>query len=112
MLDPYVPLMLYAAQQHAESGPSLAITDPLAFAFMQMSSQVSSSKPWWDYVSEYVSDPEAARDEMTYKCDSNLGAPGEADCSQLEYSQLGPPSDAVEIGPGKLKLLLSSILYR
>ena len=37
--------------------------------------------------------------EMEYTCNADLGSPSEADCNQLEASQLGPPSDRVIIGP-------------
>lgn len=55
--------------------------------------------PWW-----YRKTPQAV-DRMAYDCDANLGAPHAADCSQLDYSQLGPPSDTVVIGPGAPKVL-------
>ena len=54
---------------------------------------------WWR------KDTQQASDEMTYACNSNLGAPHAADCSQLDYSQLGPPSDTVAVGPGASKVL-------
>ena len=45
---------------------------------------------------------------MAYDCDANLGAPREVDCELLEYSQLGPPSDTITVGPGAPKLLSSN----
>ena len=42
---------------------------------------------------------------MTYECDENLGAPRPVDCSQLEYSQLGAPSDTFTIGSAAPKVL-------
>ena len=109
MLDPVIPLQLYSAQKVIDGEVPVVNTDPLAMAFLQMSSQVTPFKPWWEYVQDFVSAPNIVQDKMTYQCDSSLGAPTEADCSQLERSQLGSPSDTVEIGPGKLKMLSSSI---
>ena len=40
-------------------------------------------------------------DEMTYRCDSNLGHPTYIDCNKLQYSQLNYPSDTIDIQPGK-----------
>ena len=50
----------------------------------------------------------APLDEMTYECDSNLGNPRKADCSRLEYSQLGNPSDSITVGPGEVSFFHSS----
>ena len=44
-------------------------------------------------------------DEMNYDCDANLGSPAEVDCTQIEWNQLGPPSDSVQVGPGKITFL-------
>ena len=41
----------------------------------------------------------SAVDEMTYECDSNLGNPTMADCAQIEWTQLGHPSDSLTVGP-------------
>ena len=45
------------------------------------------------------------KSEMSYTCDSKLGAPSSTDCSQLAYSGLGAPSDTVTVGPGSTKFL-------
>ena len=61
----------------------------------------SSGGSWWK-------DMEGApvrRIHMVYECDAKLGTPASADCSQLEYSQLGPPSDVITVGPGLDKVL-------
>ncbi|KAL9121020.1 MAG: hypothetical protein Q9187_002420 [Circinaria calcarea] len=55
--------------------------------------------PWWRKNTLQDSD------KMTYACNANLGAPHAADCSQLDYSQLGAPSDTVAIGLGASKVL-------
>ena len=43
--------------------------------------------------------------EMTYLCDASLGAPSSANCSNIDYSLFGAPSDTVMIGPGSPKVL-------
>ena len=46
--------------------------------------------------------------EMAYTCDARLGKPSQTDCSQLQYSQLGSPSDTITIvGGGPPKILHS-----
>ena len=62
-------------------------------------------RPWWQYLSLSPSQP----DQMTYACDAHLGSPPEVDCSRLEYSQLGAPSDTVAVAPGVSKVLSSNI---
>ena len=49
----------------------------------------------------------AADDEMAYVCDANLGRPSESDCMHVLYSEFGPPSDTINIGPGTSKTLNS-----
>lgn len=60
-----------------------------------------SHHPWWT--------PRANTDDMTYECDARLGSPREIDCSKLEYSQLGAPSDTTTISPGAPKVLSTSM---
>ena len=66
-------------------------------------------KPWWgDETGTHNGPQDSASqdgDNMDFDCDANLGIPTAADCSQLDYSQLGPLSDIVSIGPGTPKLL-------
>ena len=59
---------------------------------------------WWDVVRTVSGQPE----EMTYDCDASLGAPREVDCEILEYSQLGPTSDTINLTSGTPKLLSSN----
>ena len=49
--------------------------------------------------------------DMAYECDASLGSPPEADCSQLEWSQLGPPSDTVSVAPGVATFVHSNSCY-
>ena len=56
---------------------------------------------WWEAFSNQSQVTSSGHSSnMTYACDSNLGAPSAVDCSQLAYSGLGPPSDIVSVGPG------------
>lgn len=50
--------------------------------------------PWYRRVSP------PPQGEMTYECDDLLGSPAAADCSRIEWDQLGPASDTVAVGPG------------
>ena len=63
----------------------------------------SGSTTWWLSASRSLAD-----DEMTYECDTSLGSPAVADCSQVEWSQLGPPSDTVTVGPNNVQFMHSS----
>ena len=64
-------------------------------------------KPWWKYRENQ--DTTTQNDEMAYECDANLGAPSEIDCTRLEYSELGVPSDTVTILAGIPKMLFSGM---
>ena len=61
------------------------------------------SRPWWSPV---VPGP----DEMTYECDASLGSPSEVDCLHIQWDQLSPASDTVQVGPGSTTFLHSSKL--
>ncbi|KAL9117088.1 MAG: hypothetical protein Q9187_006379 [Circinaria calcarea] len=56
---------------------------------------------------QYKASPPISQRHMVYECDSKLGVPMSADCSQLAYSELGPPSDTITIGPNAAKFLSS-----
>ena len=53
-----------------------------------------SHRPWWGGHSP------APQDEMTYECDDLLGNPSVADCSRIEWNQIGPATDTIAVGPG------------
>lgn len=59
--------------------------------------------PWWDET--------GSSNEVSYECDAGLGNPPIKDCAQLEWSQLGPPSDTVAIGPGHVTFLHLNACY-
>lgn len=64
-----------------------------------------SALPWWRYPVI------TASDEMTYECDASLGNPSAADCTNIEWSQLGPPSDSLTVQPGNTKFFHSGSCY-
>ncbi|MCJ1223606.1 hypothetical protein MMC12_000249 [Toensbergia leucococca] len=64
--------------------------------------------PWWQ-----AAVPQASA-ETVYECDASLGSPSLADCSQIEWSQLGPfgkVSDSIQIEPGAPTFLHSNTCY-
>ena len=58
--------------------------------------------PFWE------TNPLTEDDEMNYECDANLGNPLEVDCTQIEWNQLTPPSDTLQVGPGEVIFLNSN----
>ncbi|KAL9122037.1 MAG: hypothetical protein Q9187_001414 [Circinaria calcarea] len=66
-----------------------------------------SSFAWWAAFTERTAARE--KDRMAYVCDAKLGSPLPADCSQLRYSELGPPSDSLTVGPG---FAVKTVVYK
>ena len=66
--------------------------------------QLGGRIPWWAPETDSSS-------EMSYECDVGLGSPSMTDCAQLQWSQLGPPSDTVAIGPGQVTFLHLNACY-
>ena len=77
---------------------------------MQRSHQASQVAQWW-YLFANESSDSTYSTEMVYSCDVSLGAPKAADCSQLAYSGLGPPSDTLTVGPGQTRLLSLNLCH-
>ena len=50
-------------------------------------------------------------DNTTYECDAALGSPATADCTEIEWQQLSPDSDHLEIGPAHVFFLHSRSCY-
>ena len=101
-----IPLKLYESQRDAKSVLPPSNTDPLSKIYLAMSlANGDSSIPWWNLLPSFLSQPASSPDEMTYQCDANLGAPTQFDCTRLEYSQFGSPSDTVIIGIDRPKVL-------
>ena len=60
------------------------------------------ARPWWYPLSSSIVD------EMNYECDAGLGRPSKVDCTQIEWQQLGAPSDSIAVGPEQITFLHSS----
>ena len=53
-----------------------------------------------------------AANEMSYECDTSLGAPLVNDCSGIEWgNELGPDSDTISVGPAKTTFLHRNSCY-
>ena len=59
------------------------------------------SKKWWEQGAVVPL-------EMAYECDTRLGSPSAADCTQVEWEQVRPASDTLKVGPGLVTFLHSS----
>ena len=94
---PFDPAMAEALADGVREKGNNARADKLSKQADRMG-YVQPRERWWDaFPSQY---PDSPASDMTYACDANLGAPSAADCTQLAYSGLGPPSDTVLVGPG------------
>ena len=100
--DPQIPMSFARTTQRAREGEAGPVSDILNqiiqieeyWTRIGEGMQRGSSKTWW----QLISPPPQA--EMTYQCDANLGSPPTVDCTQIEWSQLGSPSDTLSIGRG------------
>ena len=63
-----------------------------------LSMERGSITDWWGLLP-------SRQDTMGYTCDASFGSPRLLDCSQVAYSQLGYPSDRINILPWEPKLL-------
>ena len=50
-------------------------------------------------------------DNTTYECDAALGSPAAVDCTEIEWQQLMPDSDHLEVGPSQVLFLHSKTCY-
>ena len=50
-------------------------------------------------------------DNTTYECDTALGSPAAVDCTEIEWQQLMPDSDSLEVGPSQVLFLHSETCY-
>ena len=50
-------------------------------------------------------------DNSAYECDAALGSPGAFDCTQIEWQQLSPDSDQLEVGPEQVFFLHSKTCF-
>ena len=76
--------------------------------YLGESMPASGTVPWWNY--QLPSTPT----DMTYECDDNLGSPTSADCTQIEWHQLGPfagQPDTMTVRSGVTTFLHSNTCY-
>ena len=59
------------------------------------------SLDWWD-------PRDTPSNDMTYTCDADLGSPALVDCAQIQWQDLGSPSDTITVGPDVTKFLSQS----
>ena len=103
-------VMSLLGQKYEEGGPN---TDHYRDGMVLYSHKILDVQagfiPWWsaDTGTHHTASP-SEEDETSYECDTSLGIPDAADCSQLEDLQLGAPSDTIAVGPGAPKILSSS----
>ena len=84
------------------AGPSTNPWFQIALKMKQNTQPGANRQTWWNVLTQPL-DP----DQMDYNCDASLGKPTEVDCDKLVYSELGPSSDSVSIGPGAPKTVTS-----
>ncbi|MCJ1227785.1 hypothetical protein MMC12_004444, partial [Toensbergia leucococca] len=108
-LDPMIPLMFSETGKAGQPERKLEDHDSWYLTALGLSGNMlaGGQKPWWKYRENQ--DTTTQNDEMAYECDANLGAPSEIDCTRLEYSELGVPSDTVTILAGIPKMLFSGM---
>ena len=105
--DPSVPLALSSifemqASLQPENSNQRFVNLMESALYQGDASGQPGDRPWWDrgsIGSETAQKALLASDEMTYECDSRLGSPSNVYCSQIEWSQLGPPSDTLTLDP-------------
>ena len=110
--DPAVPQVLAGAeynQARLNNDPSVKAlyeSDARLWTLISTTLIRGGSDTWWHHTDLQVSD-----DKMTYECDTGLGSPSRVDCAQVEYSQMGPPSDTISVGPGEVTFLHSNTCF-
>ena len=107
--DPMIPLKIYESQRDVQGGLLPSSSNPFSRAYLAMSlANGDNTTPWFNYVHDYFIESSSSPDEMIYQCDADLGAPTEIDCTYLEDSQFGTPSDTVNIDPSRPRTLSMS----
>ena len=109
--DPSTGLQLYSniidSAIAAPPGPIKSSLISTARTFMgsiyKMRRDISNPPYWW----EWYSGATGLNGQMMYTCDANLGGPSLVDCSKIEYSQLGAPSDTITVESGSATFLNS-----
>ena len=64
-----------------------------------------TSTPWWYFEGSQTPN------QMTYECDTGLGSPTPLDCTDIEWNQLRPASETLEVGPNNVTFLTRSEYY-
>ena len=112
--DPEIPQVLAGAnynQARLASDPitkSLHAQDAGLWALVSADMTRGSSSTWWQgKMNTQISD----EDTMTYECDAGLGSPLTVDCAQVEYSQLGAPTDTISVRPEEVTFLHSNTCF-
>ena len=96
-VDPAIPIAVaratYTTAQEMARSPALVASSEFWVAQANRMER-GGAQTWWQL------QPPKAPPEMTYKCEANLGRPPVVDCTQIEWNQLSPPSDTLNVGPG------------
>lgn len=96
-LDPAIPIgVARATYTTAEEMARLPTLVASTNHWVERADQMKrgSTETWWQL------QPPQTPPEMTYKCDANLGSPPVMACTQIEWNQLSPSSDTLNVGPG------------
>ena len=106
--DPSVAVLVAEYLKLKQSGTSRTVWTRLNNAIKKFTIRTQSmhaggwTTPWWGATTGMV-------EKMSYECDDNLVAPAEVDCAQVEWSELGPDDETVDLGPALSKVLNSSM---
>ena len=105
--DPSIALRFLQTSNYRPPQPNFAgqSANPWYWARLKMTSDMNGNrarKTWWNVLMEAL-----GPDEMEYTCNASLGSPTEVDCAKLEYSELGPSTDTVQISPDAPKVVTS-----
>ena len=104
LFDPEVALALWGASNIAaalspKDSPEEKIASSRADHWLVRANRMTRGTSIVSWCLQDNKIPPSDVDEMTYECDANLGNPAVADCAQIEWSQLGHPSDSLTVGP-------------
>ena len=93
-------------------GPNMHYYSEAWYRFANLAvNQRTATWPWWGGMTNSLAQGSTTAPEDTYECDPSLGIPHTADCSRLDYSQFGAPSDSFQLDSGVPKILSSSKSY-
>ena len=104
--DPAVAGVFYKAVQGAQEGGS-SISKLLRILGANWERMTRGGPTAWYRGLTTKAPIETDEAQMAYLCDAKLGKPAQVDCSNLQYSELRPPSDTVTVGVDMPKTLRS-----